>query len=392
MRSREPADIMSTRQNDGRRAVQSPAPKPTKVAASTFNRNAAPAAAAAGSQREPKAVSESAAAGKRERNAATQKKRRAAVDEAGAAERLRHAAREKKRRAAVDESAAAAKRRHAASQKKRRAAVDEAAAAAKRRHTATQKKRRAAVGEAAAAERLRDAARQKKRRTGLGKTAAAAQKKQRRAALVQAAASRTQVSTVLDVIARIYDESGFAVSRHSQQLRRLDSASATSETEELFQKVEEDIETYCVVAESDKRRLVHAYTSAMSHSMPLPGCAACGRRDPMLPAQTKVILEDLSDDHWLRYSAEALADLNTMPTVTLVDASGSKRDVSTKNIKNFFAASATEAWHVHPEVIQAEDDGRHSADLCTFSTTSIHRVRPRLWLAQSHRRRTSHRS
>ena len=59
-----------------------------------------------------------------------------------------------------------------------------------------------------------------------------------------------------------------------------------------------------------------------------------------------------------------------MPTVTLVDVQGNKRHVCTKYIKSFFAISATTAWHVHPELVQTEKDGRHSANLCPTCATA----------------------
>ena len=83
-----------------------------------------------------------------------------------------------------------------------------------------------------------------------------------------------------------------------------------------------------------------------------------------MPADTQVVLEDLQENHWLRCTAEVIAELEAMPTVTLVDATGAQREVCTKYIRSFFATSDTEAWHVHPELIDVEADGRHSAHLC----------------------------
>ena len=40
-----------------------------------------------------------------------------------------------------------------------------------------------------------------------------------------------------------------------------------------------------------------------------------------------------------------------MPTVQLVDETGAQREVSTKNIKSFFATADTDVWNVHPELI-----------------------------------------
>ena len=76
-----------------------------------------------------------------------------------------------------------------------------------------------------------------------------------------------------------------------------------------------------------------------------------------MPADTQVILEDLQGDHWLRCAAETLAELESMPTVKLVDASGTHREVCTKYIRSFFSTSDTEAWHVHPELIDVDADG-----------------------------------
>ena len=116
-------------------------------------------------------------------------------------------------------------------------------------------------------------------------------------------------TNVWDTLARIHEESGYMVSRHSDRLRQLPADASAEVRDALYGKIEEDIETYCIVTSEDKRRLVKAYTTTMNHSAPQHGCAACDRRDRTMPADAQMILEGLREDHWLRCSAEARAEL-----------------------------------------------------------------------------------
>ena len=72
-------------------------------------------------------------------------------------------------------------------------------------------------------------------------------------------AAAAGTSKVLDIIAHIHDESGFA-----QQLRRRNPENASLNNDELFQKIEQDIETYCVVTNADTSRSVSASTEYRS--------------------------------------------------------------------------------------------------------------------------------
>ena len=119
------------------------------------------------------------------------------------------------------------------------------------------------------------------------------------------------------------------------------------------------------MSEADTRRLVADYAKAMSQHALLPGCGACGVRDPQKPTHETCVLEDLPPASWLRYSDEEREALDAMPTVRLIDESGQPREAPTKRLRSYWAASGTDLFHVHPELVDVNTVGQHCVLLCS---------------------------
>ena len=54
-----------------------------------------------------------------------------------------------------------------------------------------------------------------------------------------------------------------------------------------------------------------------------------------------------------------------MPTVRLIDEIGQPREVSTKRVRSYWAASDTHLFHVHTELVDANAEGQHCIFLCS---------------------------
>ena len=87
-----------------------------------------------------------------------------------------------------------------------------------------------------------------------------------------------------DLITRIYQESGYAISSHSRLLQKYTKKPADVVPEDILSCIEDDVKEYCTIDEMDQMNLIQTYSATTSHSLKLAGCAACGTRDLANPA------------------------------------------------------------------------------------------------------------
>ena len=176
---------------------------------------------------------------------------------------------------------------------------------------------------------------------------------------------------IIDMLARLHRESGYMVSQHSRMLRHLDLSSLPEAVSpELCTKNQEDVQTYCSVEDSEKCALATSFAAAMSHDAILPGCGACGRRDPQHPAQHQCCLDELPANHWLRYTQDEQTALQDMPTVHLLDVEGGECQADTKRLKSFWAKTDTDLFHVHAELVEKSDSSQNFVFLCAVCHTA----------------------
>ena len=94
-------------------------------------------------------------------------------------------------------------------------------------------------------------------------------------------------------------------------------------------------------------------------------------------------------------AAEGIAELEDMPTLTLVDEQGNIRETMTKHLRNYYVSPVQEYFHLHPELIVRK--GYDDAYFCLCQTCasamkknprqtseSKHSSGQRLWLVLSY--------
>ena len=162
----------------------------------------------------------------------------------------------------------------------------------------------------------------------------------------------------------MHQESGFVVSKHSRRLQEYTADTSNEVPDQLFERIEQDVNRHGHISEADKRRLVAAYTAATDIEMELPGCAACGKHGPTKPASTKFFLADLAVDHWLRLTTDAEQNLKNMPTVALVDEKCHACDVFLGCLRSYCVTSTDGYFHVHPELLGGDEAGNEYVCLC----------------------------
>ena len=175
-------------------------------------------------------------------------------------------------------------------------------------------------------------------------------------------------ATTLELLHNIHSESGFSISANSEQLQRLHKAGVPPEAphyQSLVAAVRKDIQENCEITSEDLQRIIADYGERMDPLRPLLACASCGVRDPSRPTPTPCCLSELAADHWLRYSAEEVAELEAMPTVTLLTETGAQRQVHLKLLCSFYCTGDGKLYHVHPELVEVDaESGTLTVHLC----------------------------
>ena len=94
-----------------------------------------------------------------------------------------------------------------------------------------------------------------------------------------------------------------------------------------------------------KHRPATAFQEETRHDVELCACAACGAREPMNAAsKEEICLEELPEDHWLRFKQDALDQLNALPpNHAVLEKNGGVRHVDLRQIKSHFRSRAPDA-------------------------------------------------
>jgi hypothetical protein len=244
-------------------------------------------------------------------------------------------------------------------------------------HYESQRRRRASDPFAERARRQREYERERSTQAGIERHRASARATRTRQQDEDAARATglTQLYSDADRLLEYQHRcSGAPISANSRRVAALKEAGQdlNDEYEEAVQDTLDDIERYAHVSILEAAQCVWAFQECDDRFGDMQVCAACGVRDPEMD-YTCLLLDNLSEGHWMSVNERALARLDAAPPFELLrrrpegEAAWPRVQIQRRDFHNLYVHDGR-TLHCVPEAVGHDRGDNAFINLCSCCT------------------------